>query len=148
MFVSPLSVSAALAMVYPGATGDTRAAMAAMLAYAGIEDAVLNPAWRDLIRSLEHVDDDVILAITDAVWMDEAFAPAVKQAFPDAVVAQFDSEVHTADFLAEGRWTRSTGGSRTTRTGGSRTGSTRSRPPSRCSRASARTSSATGRSSS
>jgi serpin B len=98
LFISPLSVSTALAMVYQGATGETRTAIADTLGFAGIDPTVLDTAWHDLIRSLRNVDDDVLLAIANSVWMDLAFAPAVQQSFLDAVVAIFGSELHTLDF--------------------------------------------------
>ncbi len=101
LFISPLSVSTALAMVYQGATGPTQEAMAATLTIDGIDPAVLGTAWHDLIHSLRNVDDDVILAIADSVWMDQSFAPNVKQAFLDGVVAAFDSEVYTIDLQGD-----------------------------------------------
>jgi serpin B len=102
LFISPLSISTALAMVYQGATGETRDAIAATLEYEGIDMEVLGSAWRHLILSLENVDDDVVLAIADSVWMDEAFAPEVKKAFLDAVVQYFESELYTIDFQGSG----------------------------------------------
>lgn len=102
LFVSPLSVSTALSMVYQGATGDTRAAMATTLEYAGIDLAVLDGAWKSLIQSLRNVDDDVILAIADSVWMDKTFEPSVQAAFLDAVVETFDGEAQSLAFQDPG----------------------------------------------
>lgn len=100
MFVSPLSVSTALSMVYWGATGDTRSAMAETLEYAGIDSTVLDLAWQNLIFSLENVDDDVVLAIADSIWTRDEFEPYVEDAFLSAMGDVFDAELFTKDFSA------------------------------------------------
>lgn len=98
LFISPLSISTALSMVYNGATGATQQAMAETLGYTGIDMAELDAAWLALIKSLENVDEDLVLAIADSIWMDEQFAPAVKSVFLDAMVQFFESELFTIDF--------------------------------------------------
>jgi len=98
LFISPLSISTALSMVYNGATGATQQAIADTLEYTDIDITELDAAWINLIKSLENVDEDIVLAIADSIWMDDQFAPAVKADFLDAMVKYFESELFTIDF--------------------------------------------------
>lgn len=98
IFVSPFSISTALAMVYNGASGETKQAMADTLEVAELDLAELNSAYFNLIKSLESVDVDVLLQIANSVWMEEGFAPSVQADFLELVAAAFGSEVFTEDF--------------------------------------------------
>jgi len=98
LFVSPFSVSTALAMAYNGASGDTQTAMADALEIAGFDLAGLDSAYKALIGSLQDVDDDVVLAIANSIWMEQSFAPEVQPSFLDAMEHAFGSEIFTEDF--------------------------------------------------
>lgn len=68
VFVSPSSVAIALAMVYNGANGTTKAAIAKALELNGITLAELNKANADLQALLQNPDPKVQLAIANSLW--------------------------------------------------------------------------------
>ena len=68
LFVSPLSVSVALAMTYNGADGDTRAAMHATLEFEDMSLEDMNRSYRDLIDVMVGADPEVKLTIANSIW--------------------------------------------------------------------------------
>lgn len=68
LFISPASVSLALAMTYNGAAGDTAAAMAGTLRFEGMELEEINAAFADLRTILENPDPKVELAVANSLW--------------------------------------------------------------------------------
>jgi serine protease inhibitor len=98
IFISPLSISTALTMVYNGAEGSTKEAMAETLEITGMTMEELNQNYLNLIESLENADSDVHLSIADSVWMKSEFAPSVKQAFINQLSTYFKSDLYTRDF--------------------------------------------------
>jgi serine protease inhibitor len=98
IFISPLSVSIALAMLYNGAEGTTRDAMAKTLNFGNMTLEEINQEFSALIQSLENVDQEVKLMISNSVWMKQEFEPLVKQSFLDSVGTSYDSEMFTRDF--------------------------------------------------
>lgn len=98
IFISPLSISIALAMTYNGAEGTTKDAMAKTLNFGNMTLEDINQKYSDLIESLENVDQAVKLLISNSVWMKKEFAPVVKSSFLQNVGTSYDSEVFTRDF--------------------------------------------------
>lgn len=72
-FISPLSISLALAMTYNGASGQTKAEMAQALELVGVTTETLNHANLALQDSLENADPQVELAIANSLWIREGF---------------------------------------------------------------------------
>lgn len=68
VLISPASVAICLAMVYNGAAGETRAAMARALEAQGLTLEELNRAYADLKASLENPDPKVQLEIANSLW--------------------------------------------------------------------------------
>lgn len=68
LFISPASVSLALAMTYNGAAGDTAAAMAEVLRFGEMELEEINAAFADLRTILQNPDPKVELAIANSLW--------------------------------------------------------------------------------
>ncbi len=85
VFMSPASVALALEMVYNGAQGRTREAMAETLHIAGISPDLLNRSNGDLISGLRAADPKVELNIANSLWYrpNEAPNPAVVQKLTD-----------------------------------------------------------------
>ena len=100
IFISPLSVSVALAMTYNGANGTTREAMRSTLGLDGMSDEEINAGFQQLIESLLSADKDVSLNIGDSIWVRSGFATAVDPVFTDALRKYYASEVFTKPFDA------------------------------------------------
>jgi serpin B len=98
IFISPLSVSMALAMLYNGAEGTTKDAMARTLSFGNMTLEEINREYSELIESLENVDQAVKLLIGNSVWIEKGFAPIVKSGFLERVGTSYDGEILTRDF--------------------------------------------------
>lgn len=68
VFISPSSVSLALAMTYNGASGETQEAMAKALALQGMTLREINQGNAALIKSLETLEPDVKLSLANSLW--------------------------------------------------------------------------------
>jgi serpin B len=98
IFISPFSISTALAMTYNGAGGSTKEAMSRTL---GIENMTLsgvNEGNLRLLESLESVDETIQLNIANSVWIRNDFATKIRQSFTNGVTTYFKSEVFTRPF--------------------------------------------------
>jgi serine protease inhibitor len=71
IFISPASVSLALAMTFNGAGGDTAAAMADVLRFHDMSREEINAAFADLRTILVNPDPKVQLAIANSLWFRE-----------------------------------------------------------------------------
>lgn len=96
VFISPLSVSVTLTMLYNGAAGDTKAAMAKTLGYEGMSDLQINQASRDLINTLMKIDPKVVMEIANSIWYKNEFT--VEPSFIDVNKEYFSAEVAKKDF--------------------------------------------------
>ncbi len=98
IFISPLSISTALAMAYNGAGGSTKIDMAGTLelSYGDLGD--VNEGYLVLLESLEGADEQVSLAIGNSAWMDEDFEPSVYPTFIEGLSNFYDGEIFTRDF--------------------------------------------------
>lgn len=98
IFISPLSISTALTMVYNGAEDSTKEAMAKTLEIDEMDLSEINQNYQNLIESLENVDSNIELDIANSVWVKEQFASSVKQEFTDALGSYYKSDIYTRDF--------------------------------------------------
>jgi len=98
IFISPLSISMALAMTYNGAEGTTKDAMAKTLNFGNMTLEEINQEYSSLIESLENVDQLVELLIGNSVWMKKEFEPIVKPSFLQRVGTSYGGETFTRDF--------------------------------------------------
>lgn len=96
LFISPLSVSIALAMTYNGASGKTRETMAEALRLAGLDVDEINHANMYLLSALEDIDPKVELAIANSLWARQGID--FKSDFLDTNQKYFDAEVTSLDF--------------------------------------------------
>src|SRR5215510_12814427 len=67
IFVSPLSIAFALAVLYNGATGETRDAIANLLELSGLSLATVNSANAALLKHVHHLDPQITLTLTNRV---------------------------------------------------------------------------------
>jgi serine protease inhibitor len=98
IFISPLSVSIALAMTYNGAEGSTKDAMAKTLNFGNIALEEINREYSNLMESLKNVDQAVKLLIGNSVWIKQEFEPIVKPSFLERVGTSYDGETFSRDF--------------------------------------------------
>ena len=98
IFISPLSISIALAMIYNGAEGSTKAAMAEALNFNGMSLEEVNIGFFNLIESLEHADQAVSLSIGNSIWMEKGFEPRVDQGFRRRISDSFKGDVYARPF--------------------------------------------------
>ena len=98
IFISPLSISTALAMIYNGAESLTRDEMAETLQIKEMSLTDINEGYRNLIESLENVESRVSLNIGNSIWIRKSFEPSVKISFKDALITYFSSEILPRQF--------------------------------------------------
>lgn len=95
MMISPLSIEIALAMTMNGASGDNLTEMREVLGFDDMTIADIDTQFHHLIKSLEEADKDVVLAIANAMFMDDLFEPRLKKAFKEALLNSFEAEPYT-----------------------------------------------------
>jgi len=100
---SPYSVSAALAMTYAGARGETESQMASALHFDLPQDQ-LHPAFNQLDLSLTRPGSPALpdehplqLRIANAVWIDQTLV--LLDEFLDVIARNYGAGIHLADFL-------------------------------------------------
>ncbi|NJK93994.1 MAG: hypothetical protein HC905_02860 [Bacteroidales bacterium] len=74
LFISPLSISIALTMLYNGSANLTKEELSNGLGYSGLSDEQVNIANRDLIKSLIKADPKVIMQIANSIWYKNGFS--------------------------------------------------------------------------
>lgn len=96
IFISPFSVSVALAMTLNGASGETEQAMVNTLQLQGLDSEAINAGYAGLRQVLLTSDPKVILTIANSLWarQDVPF----KQDFLQRNTQFFGAEVSTLDF--------------------------------------------------
>ena len=67
LFISPLSIAAALSMTLNGAAGDTKTAMQQTMQLSDWEIQQLNSAWSCLLEVLPQLDADVDVNIANSI---------------------------------------------------------------------------------
>jgi serine protease inhibitor len=68
IFISPASISLALAMTYNGAAGETADAMKEVLQFQGMSIEEINAAFSDLQTILQNPDPKVELSVANSLW--------------------------------------------------------------------------------
>ncbi len=96
IFISPLSVSMALAMAYNGAGGETKDAMEATLALTGMDIQQINESYQSLIDLLINLDPDVTFQIANSMWYYDWFP--VSRDFTERISAYFYAAIRGLDF--------------------------------------------------
>ncbi|NBG88565.1 serpin family protein [Isachenkonia alkalipeptolytica] len=100
VFISPISISTALAMTYQGARGETREEMAEVLGYAGIGDEVLQESYEEFLKYLVAMDPDIDLSIANSIWYREG--ESIEEDFLEVNQQVFNALVEEMDFSDEG----------------------------------------------
>ncbi|RKU16626.1 proteinase inhibitor I4 serpin [Candidatus Poribacteria bacterium] len=97
IFISPLSISIALAMTLNGASGETEQAMTNTLQLKGLDAASINTGYAGLRHALQTSDPKVTLTIANSLWarQDVPFT----QDFLQRNTEFFGAEVSTLNFM-------------------------------------------------
>ncbi len=98
VFISPLSVSMALSMLYNGAATQTKTELKEGLGYVGLSDTEVNEANRDLIKALIDADPKVAMEVANSIWYKNTFA--VEPAFLAVNKDYLSADVRSAAFDA------------------------------------------------
>jgi len=96
IFISPFSMTTALAMAYNGAETDTRDAMAEVLGFSGQSLEDLNSNFSELLAAIQNADPDIELNIANSVWKRSGFE--VKEDYLARVEQYYYSSVQDLDF--------------------------------------------------
>ena len=96
IFISPFSVSVALAMTLNGAAGETETAMVDTLQLQDIETDAINPNYALLQQTLEMADPKVTLTIANSLWSEQDFS--FNPEFLNRNSQFFDAEISSLDF--------------------------------------------------
>ncbi len=95
-FISPFSVSAALAMTANGGVGTTEEAIKKAIHLEGMSDDEMNEAYKTLVEFLLQVDPKVTIEIANSSWYKQQLT--VKETFRNILNNYYDAEVLPADF--------------------------------------------------
>jgi serine protease inhibitor len=96
VFVSPFSVSMALAMASNGANAELRADMATILGYANLSQSEVNSAFKSLESRVQKMDNRVQFNNANSVWYRNG--KVVKNSFVEVLKNYFKAEIRGEDF--------------------------------------------------
>jgi len=96
VFLSPASITLALAMTYNGAAGETEQAMAKAMSLDGLSKEELNQAAMDLRQSLQSADPKVEITIANSLWARQGVS--FKKQFLETNRQYFGAQVSVLDF--------------------------------------------------
>lgn len=100
IFISPLSISMALAMTYNGAAGTTEQAMRNTLEFGDLSKNQINESFKSLIEFFSEIDPKVKFQLANSIWYKQGFI--VEQDFIHLNQNYFDAVVKGLDFNAPG----------------------------------------------
>ncbi|MEA1986214.1 MAG: serpin family protein, partial [Candidatus Marinimicrobia bacterium] len=98
IFISPYSISTALAMTYAGAKNDTKEEMRKTLNLHS-NDNITHSSFQYLIKSINKFDKsnkDIVLKTANAIWVDNSFT--IKKSYQELIVKKYYSSINGLDF--------------------------------------------------
>jgi len=96
LFISPLSITVALAMTAAGARGETLAAMRETLGLAGLDEAAVDRTLAALMADPDRLSPGVKLAIANSLWI--GLHEQLHAEYAEHVTAVFRAEAAKLDF--------------------------------------------------
>ncbi|MDR1846896.1 MAG: serpin family protein [Bacteroidales bacterium] len=96
LILSPLSLNMALAMVWNGANGQTKAAILQAMGMSDFDPEYVNSHFQTMRQNLETADPNTQLALANSIWYRLGFP--VKQSFIDLNTTYYDALVQGLDF--------------------------------------------------
>lgn len=100
VFISPFSISVAVAMALNGAAGDTEQGMINTLELHDIDTEVINPGYAILQQTLQDTDPKVTLTIANSLWGSQDFS--FNSEYLKRNTQFFDAEITSLDFMDPG----------------------------------------------
>lgn len=100
IFISPLSVSLALAMILNGAEGETLEAMRETMHLKGLDMEEINASYKKLIADLLSVDPKVVMNIANSIWYRQNFH--IQPPFISVNKSYYNADVKELDFDSPG----------------------------------------------
>ena len=97
IFISPLSISIALAMALNGASGETEQAMTDTMQLQGLDSESINVGYAELRGALETSDPKVTLTIANSLWARQGVP--FNQGFLQRNTEYFGADISTLDFM-------------------------------------------------
>lgn len=94
--ISPLSVSAALAMAYNGASGNTKEEIKNTLGFENIQDDEINQSFKDLQSLLLNMDKLTTFNIANFIWYRDTYA--LRDGFSAIIKDSYEGEIRPLDF--------------------------------------------------
>lgn len=98
IFISPMSISAALSMTYAGAGGTTLDAMAGVLGYTGLDMGQVGEGFGALMSSLEGVDNEITISIANSAWIRDTFDQYINEEYKESLSSDYGSEMFISPF--------------------------------------------------
>ena len=95
-FISPLSVSMALAMTLNGASGQTYTDMQQTLRLTGMSNQQINQSYQNLIAMFSTLDPNVTFNIANSIWYRNTFS--VLDSFLNVDSTYFDAKIAALNF--------------------------------------------------
>ena len=96
VFLSPASISMALAMTWNGANDNTKAEMARVLGFEGVEDMIINAGFAYLVNVLNQDSEGITTDLANSIWIREGFT--VLDAFKKINSDYFAAQIEELDF--------------------------------------------------
>ncbi|NLO10245.1 MAG: hypothetical protein GX129_10330 [Clostridiales bacterium] len=96
IFISPLSISQALAMAYNGAEMTTKESMEEALGLGGLERELVNNSFRNLTLHLKNIDKSIELNIGNSIWIRDG--EEIREEFIQTNKKNFNAVVESLDF--------------------------------------------------
>jgi len=96
VFLSPASISTALAMTWNGAAGTTKQSMADVLGFSNIEEIMVNNGFAYLVDMLNRSESGIKLSLANSIWIRDGFE--VLDSFKNVNSEYFAAEIRNLDF--------------------------------------------------
>ena len=100
VFLSPASISTALAMTWNGAAGTTKKSMADVLGFSNIEEIMVNNGFAYLVDMLNRSESGIKISLANSIWIRDGFK--VLDSFKNTNSDYFAAEVSNLDFSDPG----------------------------------------------
>ena len=104
VFLSPYSISTALAMTYAGARGNTAKEMKAALGLDALKDDHLHTSFKDLCNSIQETSGNYTLHVANKLFGEQKYS--FLQEFLDKQMTHYKAQLAPLDFLSNSEASR------------------------------------------